>query len=706
MRFYDFLVSGIPIPLTYKSKRELNKGDIYLLRVSGKKRIGILFNESKYLNKKKKDILEVEESDYMGFTFPESSLKLVEWMKDYYNTTYDKVISLFLPSSITYIEKTYFVIKQKREDIKDKEKEIFEYIKKRKKVSLKSLIIKFGASVRKIILNLEEKKIIERRYFIKRSIKNRVFMPEMMNLKIPERPTEKQREIIQAFFKNYKKNKIFLIHGVTGSGKTFIYREISKKILNEGKKVLILVPEISLIPQIAPYFKFEEYKLFIWGFILNADEKWNVIENTLKDEPCIVIGPRSAVFIPFKNLGLIVIDEEQEDSYKEKEREPFYHIRDIVMKRIEIENVPLIAGSATPSLEIYKDSKERGIYFYIPEKIKGYENPEIQVISLQNEPGRFYLTSELLESLEEAFKKNKKAILFLNRRGFAHFLQCRNCGFVPVCINCSISLTYYKKKNILLCHYCGWKEEPPDLCPKCKSFDIKISSYGTEKIEEELSGLFPDKKIARMDREAISGRKKVFEVFEKFMKGEIDILIGTQMVVKGLDNPLVGLACVLYADQDINFPDFRAREKMFSRLIQVAGRVRKKGKTIVQTFNPDDFIFEKIKKFDIRGFYEGELKERKKNNYPPFSSLTLIEVNTKIKEDGEEILFFVKKKIEESTKKVEILGPALAPIEKIKGFYRTRLLLRSSVRDEIKKVLSGLPENIKLKIDFNPYDFL
>jgi len=705
MIFYDFLVTGIPIPLTYKSEKDFKKGSLFFLRVQGRRRLGILIKKNKKPGINPQQILNIEENDFLGLIYPEEILNLILWMKEHYRTGFDKIIQFFLPSSISYIEKFYYFFVREKEDLSGKEKEVIEYIKKRKKASRKVLIKNFGAGVTHVLKKLEETGVIKKVALMKSQKKNKIFPYELSEIRIPEKPTETQNRIIRDFFKE-KENRIFLIHGVTGSGKTYIYREIVKEFLNKGKKALVLVPEISLIPQIAPYFKFDKFNLFLWGFILSADEKWNVIENVLSDEPCVVVGARSGVFIPFKNLGVIIIDEEQEESYKEKEREPFYHARDIVIKRAEFEKVPLIFGSATPSLEVYSLSQNKGIYYHIPERISGYSNPEVEVVSLKNEPIRFYLSASMLEGIEETLKKNKKVILFLNKRGFAHFLQCRSCGYVPLCPDCSISLTYYKKRNILLCHYCGWKEEPPEFCPKCNSYNIKTSSFGTEKIEEELKKLFPDKSICRMDREAVSGRKKIFKLFDKFIKGDIDILIGTQMVIKGLDNPLVGLAGVLYADQEINFPDFRARERMFQRLMQLAGRVRKEGKTIIQTFNPEESIFEKIKNFDIKGFYEEELQERKELKYPPFSYLTLVEAQTKIKEDGEEMLEYIKKRMKRKGLKIQVLGPSLAPIEKIKGKYRNRLLLKAERIDDLKKALDLIPRNFKLKIDLNPYDFL
>ncbi len=702
MLFYDFLVTGIKFPLTYKSEREFERGSLFFLKVQERKRLGILLRENKKPEIKEKDIKNIEEDDFLGLIYPKETLDLILAMEEHYKVGFDKLFQFFLPSSTSYMEKFYYSFLKEKEDLRGEERKVLEYLKKKKRVSRKILIKKFGAH---ILRKLEEKGVIKKTLFFKSRKKNKIFSYELSDIKIPEKPTERQKRIIRDFFEKRESN-IFLLHGVTGSGKTYIYREIVKEFLKRGKKALVLVPEISLIPQVAPYFKFDNYPLFLWGFILNPDEKWKVIESALSDKPCVIVAARSGVFIPFKNLGVIIVDEEQEESYKEKEREPFYHARDIVIKRSEIEKVPVIFGSATPSLEIYHLSKNEGVYYFIPERIEGYSNPLVEIVSLRDEPGRFYLTLKMLESIEETLKKGKKVILFLNKRGFAHFLQCNSCGYVPFCPDCSISLTYYKKRNILLCHYCGWKEEVPEFCPKCNYYYIKTSSFGTEKIEEELKKLFPDKSIYRMDREALSGRKKVFEIFDKFIKGEIDILIGTQMVIKGLDNPLVGLAGVLYADQEINFPDFRARERMFHRLMQLAGRVRKEGKTIIQTFNPEEFIFEKIKNFDIKGFYEEELRERKNLKYPPFSYLALIEAHTKIKEDGEEILEYVKKRIIERGLKILLLGPSLAPIEKIKGKYRNRLILKADSIEDLKSGLEVLPENLKLKIDLNPYDFL
>ncbi len=704
MKFYDFLVTAVPFTLTYKSEENLVKGSLFFLKVKGKRRIGITLCENRNPDIELNKIIEVKEEDYFGFTFPEKTVDLILWCKDYYRTTFDKVLQLFIPSSLSFIEREFYFFKKFEENLEEKEKIVLNYIKSKRKVSRKNLIKKFKSGVVNYLKKLEKKNLIEREFLFKEK-KQKFFDFNLSEINLPEKPTEIQEKIIEEFFEE-KDKKIFLIHGVTGSGKTFIYREIVKKFLSEGKKALILVPEISLLPQIAPYFLFKKYKLFLYAFILNPDEKWNVIHHTLSDEPCVVVGARSASFLPFKNLGVIIVDEEQEESYKEKEREPFYHTRDILIKRSELEDIPIIFGTATPSLEIYNKSKEEGRYFFIPERISGYRNPKVEIISLRDEPGRFYLTGKLLQDIEEVLNKNKKVILFLNRRGFAHFMQCKACGYIPFCPYCSISLTYYKRRNLLLCHFCSWKEEASKICPRCKSFNLKTSSFGTEKIEEELKVLFPQKIVKRMDREAISGRRKVFEIFDDFIKGKIDILVGTQMVIKGLDNPHVGLAGFLCADEDLNFPDFRARERMFQRLIQLIGRVRKEGKTVIQTYNPDEKIFERVLNFDIEGFYKKELEERKKLKYPPFSSLILIETNTKIPEDGEDILNYIKDKIKKSNLGVEILGPATPPIAKIKGFYRNRLILKVEDKTLIKRILGRIPLNLKIKLDLNPYDFL
>ncbi|MEO0271034.1 MAG: primosomal protein N' [candidate division WOR-3 bacterium] len=704
MIFYDFLVTGIPTPLTYKSEKKLTKGSLFYLKVKGKKRIGITLKENKNPSIDFSKIIDVKEEDYFGFTYPEKVVDFILWCKDYYRTSFDKVLQFFIPSSSSFIEREFYVFKKFEKNLEEKEKIILEFIKIKKRVSRKNLIKKFKSGVISYLKKLEKKNLIEREFLFKNK-KQKFFDFKLSEINLPDKPTEIQKRIIDEFFEE-KDKKIFLIHGVTGSGKTFIYREIVKRFLKEGKKALILVPEISLLPQIAPYFLFKDFKLFLYAFILNPDEKWDVLHHILSDEPCVVVGARSASFLPFKDLGVIIVDEEQEESYKEKEREPFYHTRDILIKRSELEDIPIIFGTATPSLEIYNKSKVEGKYFFIPERISGYRNPKVEIISLRAEPGRFYLTGKLLQDIEEVLSENKRVILFINKKGFAHFMQCKTCGFIPFCPNCSISLTYYKRKNLLLCHFCSWKEEAPQVCPNCKSINLKTSSFGTEKIEEELRSLFPKRIIKRMDRDAISGRKKVFEVFDDFIKGNIDILVGTQMVIKGLDNPSVGLAAFLCADEDLNFPDFRARERMFHRLIQLMGRVRKEGKTIIQTYNPDEKIFEKVLNFDIEGFYKEELEERKKFKYPPFSNLILIETNTKIPEDGEDILRYIKEKIKKSSLPLEILGPSVPPIAKIKGFYRNRLILKVEDKNLIKKVLDLVPLNSKIKLDLNPYDFL
>ncbi|MEO0261402.1 MAG: primosomal protein N', partial [candidate division WOR-3 bacterium] len=408
-----------------------------------------------------------------------------------------------------------------------------------------------------------------------------------------------------------------------------------------------------------------------------------------------------------ENTGMIIIDEEQESSYKEDERAPYYHAREVARIRCEIENIPLVLGSATPETETFYFAKENKYFFYVlKERVKGYEFPEIEILDLRREKFPFFLSAKMIEEIEKNVKEKKQVILFLNRRGFAHFMQCMDCGYVFKCKNCDIQYVYHKDIRKLVCHFCSHEINAPDLCPNCKGTDIKYSGYGTEKIEEGLKEIFPSYRIIRMDLDTTRKRKEVFEIFKKFKNKEADILLGTQMIIKGFDFPEVSLVGILYADLSLNLPDFRAREKTFITLNQVIGRARKGGKVILQTMDPENSVIKYINPADYEKFYEEELAERKAFSYPPFSHLLLIETKDRDKnkamEKGEEIKGIIKGNF-------EILGPSFAPIEKIKNFYRVRILLKSKGRENFGIVFEKL-ENIKkkypLKLEINPYHFL
>ncbi len=685
---------------------QVKEGDIVLAPLKDRKKFGIVWEI-----KEEKDfegyVKEIEEKT--EFFLPEKLKLLALKMSDYYFEDISLIIKYFMPPLLE-VKRRYFLKNKNFETKNEKELKIIEILKKAKKPLLSRSIkkrLKFNPDY--YLKKFLKKDIIGISYYTlkKPSLKKLVIEP-FEKIEIPEEFTFPQKKVYEKICENINKFGVHLIHGVTGSGKTFIYLKLAEKILNMNKSLILLVPEISLLPQI--YFLFNKYfgdNIILWGSAFSKSERLYFFKEVISEKPKIVIGPRSAIFAPLKNTGMIIIDEEQENSYKEDERVPYYHAREVAKMRCNIENIPLVLGSATPETETFYFAKEGQYFFHVlKERIRGYKFPEVEILDLRKERFPFFLSLKMIEEIEKSVKEKKQVILFLNRRGFAHFMQCMDCGYVFKCKNCDIQYVYHKDIRKLVCHFCSDEITAPDLCPNCKGTDVKYSGYGTEKIEEGLKEIFPSYKVIRMDLDTTKKKKDVFEIFKKFKNKEADILLGTQMIIKGFDFPEVSLVGILYIDFLLNLPDFRAKEKTFITLNQVIGRARKGGKVILQTMDPENPVVRYINPDDYEKFYEEELLERKIFLYPPFSHLLLIEVKDRDKnkamEKGKEIKGIIKGNF-------EILGPSFAPIERIKNFYRVRILLKSKEKENFQPVFEKM-ENMKkkypLKLEINPYEFL
>ncbi|MEO0276169.1 MAG: primosomal protein N' [candidate division WOR-3 bacterium] len=708
MSFAKILFPEIKGLYTYyiPENMQIKEGDIVLAPLKERKKFGVVW-EIKEEKDFEGDVKNIEEKT--EFFLPEKLRLLALKMSEYYFEDISLIIRYFMPP-LFEVKRRYFLKNKDFKTKNEKELKIIEILKKAKKPLLsRSIKKRAGFDPSYYFKKFLKKDIIGISYYtIKKPSLKKFIIEPFEKIDIPKDFTVPQKKIYEKICENMERFGVHLIHGVTGSGKTFIYLKLAERILNMNKSLILLVPEISLIPQV--YFLFNKYfgeNIILWGSALSKSERLYFFKEAISGEPKIVIGPRSAIFTPLKNTGMIIIDEEQENSYKEDERAPYYHAREVARIRCEIENIPLVLGSATPETETFYFAKENKYFLYtLKERIKGYKFPEIEILDLRKEKFPFFLSAKIIEEIERNVKEKKQVILFLNRRGFAHFMQCMDCGYVFKCKNCDIQYVYHKDVKKLVCHFCSHEINAPDLCPNCKGTDIKYSGYGTEKIEEGLKEIFPSYRIIRMDLDTTRKKREVFEIFKKFKNKEADILLGTQMIIKGFDFPEVSLVGILYADLSLNLPDFRAREKTFITLNQVIGRARKGGKVILQTMDPENPVIRYINPDDYEKFYEEELAERKAFLYPPFSHLLLIEVKdrdrNKAMEKGEEI-----KKIISGN--FEILGPSFAPIEKIKNFYRVRILLKSKERKNFESVFEKL-ENMKkkypLKVEINPYYFL
>lgn len=481
----------------------------------------------------------------------------------------------------------------------------------------------------------------------------------------------------------------FILEGVTGSGKTEVYIRLAQKASEADKQTIILVPEISLTPQTVERFQNRFGSMVsILHSRLSSGERLKHWHNIRMGLTKIVVGARSAVFAPIKQLGLIIIDEAHEDTYKSDQR-PRYHAIDVARKRCEIEGGVLVLGSATPRIE---DSYQEGKLYKrieITQRVEQRPMPPVKIVDMREEitrGNRSILSKQLYMALRQVLSKNEQAILLINRRGYAQFVLCRSCGFVVMCQNCHVSLTYHSEGNVLKCHYCGLKNAYPTLCPKCKSKYIKNFGLGTQKVQEELNRFFPDARIVRMDMDTTAKKDSHQTILEAFKGGEYDFLLGTQMIAKGLDFPNVTLVGVVTADTSLNLPDYRNGEKTFQLIAQVAGRTGrgpKGGEVIVQTYQPDHYAIEFASRHDYRGFFQKEIEMRKALRYPPYTHIVRIllsgEQESSLSNLSRRAAQCLRSKISQDAElsaAVVDMGVCPAPLEKINGKYRWQILIR------------------------------
>lgn len=498
--------------------------------------------------------------------------------------------------------------------------------------------------------------------------------------------------------------RILLLHGVTGSGKTEVYMQAIAQILESGKSVIVLVPEISLTPQTASRFigRFGE-RVAVLHSRLSTGERYDSWHRIRKGEATIVIGPRSAVFAPVRELGLMIIDEEHSDSYK-SDTAPRYHAREVAQKRSELANCALLLGSATPSLESFHRARN-GAYqlLSLPTRVLDREMPEVHIVDMRAElkgGNRTIFSALLRNAIEQRLVKREQIILFLNRRGHSTYVFCRTCGYVERCRNCSISLTFHFETKKLVCHHCGHRRDTHPACPQCSSPAIRYFGMGTEAIEQEVRKAFPAANVKRFDADSTARKNAHQQILAAFQQQEIDILIGTQMVAKGLDFPNVTLVGVIAADTALNLPDFRASEQTFSLLTQVAGRSGRAeipGKVIVQTYMPEHYCITAAQKHDYIGFYEQEVAARGVLRYPPFSRVARLLLRGRDEKSVIEAAHAVLNQLQHSPvgaisnrDAVEILGPAPAPLSKIEGKFRWHFLLRSETAEAISQRVQQL----------------
>lgn len=526
--------------------------------------------------------------------------------------------------------------------------------------------------------------------------------------------TEEQEYAYQEMCKGYKKSEVFLLHGVTGSGKTELYLNMIEDVISEGKQAIMLVPEISLTPQMIRRVKGRfPNNVALYHSGLSVGEKYDEWRKMKRKEVQVVVGARSAVFAPFEDLGVIIIDEEHTESYKQTDH-PKYHAVDVALLRSVYHQAPVILGSATPSVSSYYKALS-GEYKLLELKHRPnmHAMPLVDVVDMREEfkrGNRSIFSRKLKELLLDRLQKNEQAIILLNRRGHSSFVICRTCGEVVMCPNCDISLTYHEHSSTLKCHYCGHEEGSPKICPSCRSEHIRYMGIGTEKVEQLMREEFPDANIIRMDGDTVT-RKNAHEKLLHQFEHEGDILLGTQMIAKGLDFDRVTLVGVLAADMSLSLPDYEATEHTFQLLTQVAGRAGRRdtlGEVVIQTYQSDHYAILAAQNHDYHGFYEQELAIRKQSGYSPVKQVLQIvlreEDMRKVLKIGQRVVITLRKELGEG---LMILGPVLPKVSRIKNQYRAQILIKGQVDDEVlfsalEKIYENYGDEVMIEVDDRP----
>ena len=625
--------------------------------------------------------------------------ELINWVSKYYMTPIGKVANSVVPKSLSSNYKP-----QLEKYVKAKKKVNLEKVSKLKNTAPKQYLIFKIISEKNIIHKVSSfKKIVSNPLQICISLKDKGLIELIEKTKLPDfnqsvfEPVFKnivfnkdQKLVIDKIITSVKKHNFnsFLLHGVTGSGKTEIYIEAVRYCLSQKRNAIILLPEISLTPQIAGRFRavFGDI-VAIWHSKLKVLQRsWTWGKICIGDFK-IVIGARSAIFSPLKNVGLIIVDEEQESSFYQDVKEPRYHARDVALMRGSFEKSTVIVASATPSLESFYNFQQKKIeYLRLPKRFGNAKYPEVHIVDMlsnQEETGKFdqVISGLLQDKIEEKLKKNEQIILIQNRRGFSPIVKCKDCGAQVMCNQCKIALTYHKNKNKLVCHFCSFFIMNDMLiCQECSNPNLIYSGTGTQKVEQLIRGTFPKSKICRLDMDTSKSNLGLTSILKSFSNQEFDILIGTQMVAKGLDFPNATLVGIINADLGLYLPDFRATEKVFQLIYQASGRSgrsAKKGEVVIQTYSPNSAVIKNAKDLNIAKFYEFELLEREELNYPPFSWLAKVEFVGPNRSKLSSLIEKFKRNLKGVYTGLDILGPAPCFLEKLKNNYRFQLVFKS-----------------------------
>lgn len=654
-------------------------------------------------------------------------LKLLEWVANYYCTDLITVLNAAIPLKL--IEKS-LKTEQAIEFIKidgatKRQLEVLELLQSKGKMSLiefEKLAKTTRATVKKLevlgCVKLEEEQVYRNPLDILHIDKKE----DLYEL------SETQQQVYEGISRQIKDEVCpqILLHGITASGKTEVYFKLIDDTIKSGKNVLFLAPEIALASQLTKRLarKFGTKDVAIWHSSISEGERYDVWQKLYKNEIKILAGARSAVFAPLRDIGLIIIDEEHEGAYKQTSPAPRYDARLVARKLAEFNNCPLILGSATPDISSYYRAVNSN---HLYEMLKRYNNAKVAPVTVINmqEYGRAAYKSLISKPLQVAIKETldnkQQVILLINRRGYSTYTQCQGCGHVIECPNCAIPMIWHSKDNMLKCHYCNEAHYFPDVCPNCGFDGLKNSGTGTQKIEQYIKDLYPEHNVERIDSDVLVRKGEHIRLLEKFQKGEIDILVGTQMIAKGLDNPNVTLVGVISADASFNLPDFRASERGFQLLTQVAGRAGRgefKGRVLFQTYNPEYYALESAKSQNYFEFYKKEIVSREEFDYPPFSQIIRLimssQNNFRAEKAAQEIALRLCTMIEKFGfgERLEVLGPTPCVIERINGYYRFQILIKNKLEDKGHQFVSSFlnkvnaPKDIRMTVDVDPLDIL
>ena len=620
-----------------------------------------------------------------------------------YQAMLPKALKIKQKKEITKKYETYYKVIDNSFKLSDKQSEIVNIIKD-KTVSEKELVNVKKISKARLNL-LVEKKVLAKELRESYRLEHNDISEEKNKL------TPLQEKVVKEIIDS--NDTVYLLHGVTGSGKTEVYMTLIEEGIKRGKQSIVLVPEISLTPQtLARFEKRFGKRVAVFHSALSEGEKYDEYRRVARGEVNVIVGTRSAIFAPLKDISYIIMDEEHSDSYKQ-ENSPRYDTKMVALERCKYHKAKLILGSATPTLESYARAL-KGVYHLVnlKERVGGRNLPKVEFVDMNKAiaTAKGHFSLELIKRIEETLRRGEQVILLLNRRGYSSVLSCKNCGYVMKCPNCDISLTYHKTNNMLRCHYCGYATTYPKVCPECKEEALRDLGVGTEKIEEEVKSLFGNSKVLRMDVDTTSKKNAHQKRIESFAKGEANILIGTQMVAKGLDFPNVTLVGVLNTDTSLMIPDFRSSETTFDLLSQVAGRSgrAKEGLVVFQTYNKDHYAISCASNHDYLTFYKEEMAIRKMMKYPPYYYLVLVKISGKDENSCLKEAVRCEKVLKKYLDKTILLGPTKAMIFKKMNIYTYQIILKYQYQDNLYEILDKLlnyyatKKIVEVSVTFNP----